>query len=157
MTLEELENTLPNGVHDAEIKSLSVDYEQRNHVLSVSVWVGDMDDAPERREAYKNARIEISGLLFLVMEPPDPSYPFKAGDLEIDGCDLSKNFDRKLLESLPNDAFFRSLWVSEWNTFIHIAGRAAQIRWNGEAVIYRRQRDLDHPRRHLAPGETVDS
>jgi hypothetical protein len=53
-----------------------------------------MDESPERREAYKNARIEISGLLFLVMEPPDPKYPFRTDRLRIDGCDMSKNLDR---------------------------------------------------------------
>jgi hypothetical protein len=138
MTLEELENALPNGLHDAEVQHSAVDYEQRKVTLQVAVWVGDMDDPPERREAYKKGRIEISGLLFLVMEPPDPRYPFKTSDLRIDGCDMSKNLDPELLKSLPGDAFFRSLWVNEWNAFIHIAARDAGIAWiNDDAVTYR--------------------
>src|SRR5437879_6449262 len=119
MTLEELENTLPNGLHDAEILRIAVDYAVRNLTLEVAVWVGDMGDAPERREAYKSGRIEISGLLFLVMEAPDPKYPFQSSDLRIDGCDMSKNLDTQLLQSLPAGAFLRSLWVNEWNAFIH--------------------------------------
>jgi hypothetical protein len=156
MTLEELENTLPNGLHDSEVKRISVDYEQRSLVLEIAVWVGSMDDAPERREAYKSARIEISGLLFVAMDLPDPNYPFKDGNLRINGCDMSKNLDKKLVDSLPPDAFFRSLWVSEWNAFIHIAARDAQIRWNDEAVVHRGRGEQDHPRRHIAPGEMVD-
>jgi hypothetical protein len=155
MTLEELENTLPNGLHDAEVKRIVVDYTERSVVLDVDVWVGDMRDAPARREAYRRGRIEISGLLFLVMEPPDKNYPFKEGDLRIDGCDLRKNLDKTLLESLPNEAFFRSLWVSEWNAFIHIAAGHAQVNWNSE-VVYRRLSEQGHPRRHIAPGQMIE-
>jgi len=156
MTLEELENTLPNGLHDAEVTGITINYEQRNLVLNIAVGVGDMGDTPEKREAYKNGLIEISGLLFLVMESPDPNYPLKTGSLKIDSCDLSKSFDRKLLDSLPTDAFFRSLWVSEWNAFIHIAATAAQIRWNDEAVVYRGPGEQGHPRKHWAPCEVID-
>ena len=84
MTLEELENTLPNGLHDAEVVRISVDYELRILALDVDVWVGDMDEAPEKREAYRKGLIEISGLLFLAMEPPDANYPFQNGNLRID-------------------------------------------------------------------------
>ncbi len=138
MTLEELENTLPNGLHDAEVERIEVDYQRRRVALDLAVWVGNMDDPPERREAYKKGRIEISGLLFLVMEPPDSRYPFKASDLRIDGCDMSKNLDPELLKALPGDAFVRSLWVNEWNAFMHIAARDAGIAWiNSDAVTYR--------------------
>ncbi len=150
MTLEELENTPPNGLHDAEVTRISVDYQQRSLELDVDVWVGDMGDAPEKREAYKRARIDISGLLFLVMEPPDPKYPFKTGEFTIDGCNLSKNLDSKLLDSIPTDAFFRSLWVNDWNAFIHIAAREAQLVWSDGPTIYRGRRE------HFASGETVD-
>jgi hypothetical protein len=157
MTLEELENTLPNGLHDAEVMRISVDYELRILALDLDVWVGDMDEAPEKREAYRKGLIEISGLLFLAMEPPDPNRPFQNGSLRIDGCDLSKNLDKKLLDSLPPEAFFRSLWVSEWNAFIHIAAREAHLKWADETVVYRNRREQAHPRRHIAPGETIGS
>ncbi|SRR6266567_3400913 len=138
MTLKELENTLPNGLHDAEVRSIAVDYVQHKVALDLTVWVGRMEDPPERREAYKEGRIEILGLLFLMMEPPDPKYPFTSSGLTIDGCDMSKNISSALLESLPSDSFFRSLWVNEWNGFIHIAAKSAAIVWANEgAITYR--------------------
>jgi len=72
MTLKELENTLPNGLHDAEVRSIAVDYVQHKVALDLTVWVGRMEDPPERREAYKEGRIEIFVLLFLMMEHQDP-------------------------------------------------------------------------------------
>lgn len=138
MNLEELENTLPNGLHDAEVQRITVDYRLRVVTLEVAVWVGQMDDPPERREAYKNGRVEISGLLFAVMEPPNPTYPFSNAQLTIDGCDMQKNLPSELVKSLPAGAFLRSLWVNEWNAFIHIAAKDAQISWLNEgAVTYR--------------------
>jgi hypothetical protein len=138
MTLEELENTLPNGLHDAEVKRITVDYAQRRVTFELAVWVGSIDESPERREAYKNGLVEVSGLLFLVMEPPDPKYPFTRSGITIDGCNMSKNINDELLKSLPPGSFFRSLWVSEWNTFIHIAANSARIVWmNDGAITYR--------------------
>jgi hypothetical protein len=139
MTLEDLENALPNGLHDAEVKRIAVDYESRKATLEVAVWIGDMNDPPEQREAYKDGRIDISGLLFLVMEPPDPKCPYKDSDLTVDGCDLSKSLSGELLKSLPPDSFVRSLWVNQWNAFIHIAAKDANIEWlNDGTITYRK-------------------
>ena len=54
-----------------------------------------MDDPPERREAYKEGPLEISGLLFLAIEPADASYPFQDNpELIVDGCDMTNVIDR---------------------------------------------------------------
>ena len=54
--------------------------------FALAVWVGDMDDPPERREAYKSGCLEITGLISLVMEPPDARYAFRiSSKLKIDG------------------------------------------------------------------------
>ena len=137
MTLEELEETLPNGLHDAEVKRIAADYELRTVTVELAVWVGDMNGPPKRRETPRDARIDISGLCFLVIEPPDPKYPFQHSGLKIDGCDRSKNLKQELLSALPADTFFRSLWVNEWNAFIHLAARDAKISWMEGAITYR--------------------
>ena len=86
MSLEELENTPPHGLHDAEVQRSAVDYEHRKVTFALAVWVGDMDDPPERREAYKSGRLEITGLISLVMEPPNARYAFRiSSKLKIDG------------------------------------------------------------------------
>ncbi|MGA2922141.1 MAG: hypothetical protein ABSE28_13600 [Candidatus Sulfotelmatobacter sp.] len=47
-----MKTTLPNGLHHAEVRRITVDYERRKVTLEVAVWVGDMDEPAERREAY---------------------------------------------------------------------------------------------------------
>jgi len=136
MTLAELERTLPNGLHDAELHSYAVDYAQQKLVLELTVWVGNIEDPIESCEAYRKGRIEISGLLFLAVEAPAANYPFgKSAPLTIDACDITKNLDAALLRSLPNDAFLRSIWINEWNAFMHVAARSAAIDWVGETLV----------------------
>jgi hypothetical protein len=85
MTLEELENTPPHGLHDAEVQRSAVAYEHRKVTCALAVWVGDMDDPPER-EAHKSGCLEITGLISLVMEPPDARYALRiSSKLKIDG------------------------------------------------------------------------
>ena len=61
-TLLEIEQSLPNGLHDAEVRKITADYEHLGATIDLAVWVGDKDDPPERREAYKEGQLEISGL-----------------------------------------------------------------------------------------------
>lgn len=130
MTIEDIEKSLPNGLHDSRLCRVSVDYQLCTLEAEVEIWTGKMDEAPEQRETYRRGRIEISGLIFMVMEPPDPKYPFlNSAHLTIDGCDQRQNLGAALLKSLPKKSFFRSFWVGEWNAFIHIAGTNANFFW----------------------------
>ncbi len=52
MTLDELNNTLPNGFHDAQVYSIELDYRAGIAKLHLSLWVGSMDDPQPEREAY---------------------------------------------------------------------------------------------------------
>jgi hypothetical protein len=152
-TLLEIEQSLPNGLHDAEVRKITADYEHLGATIDLAVWVGDMDDPPERTEAYKEGQSEISGLLFLAIAPLDASYPFQDNpELIVDGCDMTNVIDRKPLNSLPARAFVRSFFVKDWNSFIHIAAKEAAPIWkNDGAATYRGRRE------HFAPGETMTS
>ena len=85
MTLEGLEETSSNGFHDSEIRSILVDCVQRTATLELSVFVGDLNAPPEKREVYKEATLVVSGVLVSVLEPPRPDYPFsEARGLRVD-------------------------------------------------------------------------
>ena len=137
MTLKDLEDTLPNGLHDAEVRSIHVDYQRRRLTLDVDVWVGTMDDPPEQREAYKNGQLDISGLIFLVMEPPCAGYRVSS-EITIDSVDEEKSVSRELSRSVPAGAFCHSFFVFEWNTCMYFAGTNVEMIWkNNGAVTYR--------------------
>lgn len=136
MTFQELEDSLPNGLHDAEVHSISVNYVQRVLTIDLAVWVGNMNQSPEVRETYREASIRLSGLYFFVAEAPDPKYPFaEAEGLRIDGCDRRERLSEQLVGMLPSDLFLRSVWVNEWNAFMHIAAREASFEWRADAAV----------------------
>ena len=137
MTIAEIEESLANGLHYAEVYRIEVGYEHRTTTLNLAVWMGDFDGPRERREAYKNAELQISDFLFLVMKAPNVDYAFRgSGKLTIDGCDMRKNLDSQLTQSLLPEAFFRSFFVGEWNASIHLARTDAELGWEDEEAVY---------------------
>ncbi len=145
MTFEELSNSLPNGLHDAELERLEIDYAQRLLTISAEIWVGSMNDPPTTREAYRKAKITLSGLCFCVIESPDPAYPYQQvaptvddfAPLKLDAEQVARSsvtIPKTLLASLPPGAFVHSLFVSDWNSFVHFAASDAQLEWVAAAT-----------------------
>jgi hypothetical protein len=89
MTLEELADTLPNGFHDAQVSSVSIDYVEREARLNIDLWVGVPSEDEELREAYREGELKLSGLLYWVIEPPDANYLYgKSKQLRVDAGSL---------------------------------------------------------------------
>ena len=158
MTLKELENTLPSGFHDSALKSFAVDYERRTVRLDISLSVGDPDGPREQRDDYRGAQIEVSGLVFFVVDPPDAGYDFGSrGEVWIkDGyetrsiLEFTKTIDKKLLDAVPPGAFLHSFFVNDWNSYMHICASDCSIKWFGVAERHQGRRQ------HFHPGEIVD-
>jgi hypothetical protein len=160
MTLAELEKTLPSGFHDSALKSLSIDYERRTIRLELSLCVGDPHGPREQRDDVRDALIDISGVVFFGIDPPSPSAGFDfnlPGEISIVSSRETRSIpgptrtvDAKLLDRIPADAFAHSLFVINWNSYMHIAARGCTIKWLGVAEHY------EGPRQHFYPGETID-
>lgn len=127
MTLAELEATLPNGLHDSECAELRIDFAARTARMSLSVWVGE-DDEPEAR---RSGVLELTGLQFLSIDPPENGYPFNsAKPLWLSECvDPPKSI--QLPAPLEKTAFVASFFVNEWNAFIHVSALSASLTWQG--------------------------
>lgn len=67
MTLEELENTLPWGLHDAYVEHLAIDWVECIATLRVRVMITESQDMDQR------AAIELRGLSYCAIEAPDPA------------------------------------------------------------------------------------
>lgn len=126
MNLAQLAESLPNGLHDAELLRCTVDYVARTAVLDLEIWIA-AEASP--RELYRPARITLKNLDYFVIERPDPTYPARvSGPVTID---LSVS-DKPLLANCEEGSAFR-LFVSEWNAFVHAAASEAHLEWNGPA------------------------
>ncbi len=134
MTLEEIEKSLPNGLHDAKVSNLNIDYVKRVVKFKLDIWTGDLSSKKtEVREAYGKACLTLSNFLYCVIEPPDPSYPYidpkplcvGTGSIQTDIIPAAKI----LPENLPDGAFSHWFFVNNWNAFIFVAATNAQLEW----------------------------
>jgi hypothetical protein len=137
MTFEEVERKLPNGFHDAKIRSISADFINRSITLGMDLHAGTpADPDPER---YRPGTLSIASLCLFFIEPPDPRYPFvsKGSPLNVDGDSVkvgqSPQVDR-LLPILPANVSVYRFFLEEWNSFLYLGGDSVLFSWDaGEA------------------------
>ena len=131
MTLKEVEQSLPNGFHDAEIEKLSLDYGSGTLSMSMKIWVGTMGTVDQ--EEYRSAEMRVNKLAWCSIQPPDPTYPFalNGNPLNVQGDDGLGHCEEltPLVRQLPVGVSFYRFFVEEWNSFICIAGSDVKLRW----------------------------
>ncbi len=133
MTLEILDNTLPQGLHDAQIRSCSRDFETATFTLFVRIVVG-LSLGNERRLEYRDGKITFHGVQYVVSEPPSAESTFRDA-----GCvwfEFSRTplgtISEDLNASLPSDILKYSLFVLEWHSNIHLAALDVSFVWSDQ-------------------------
>lgn len=139
MKLTEIENSVPNGFHDAFLESVYVDYRSRRALIKLRLCVGDPDAETEKgREAYREADLELLDIVYLVIEGPDPRSKYaETKGLWIDGGEAKPDSAPAMpvpVESLPRGAFAYWFFVRDWNSFIHVAAMDATLHWSSESA-----------------------
>ena len=102
--------------------------------LQFQISTGDPDSKdPVVRESMRSGQLNISGLLFLIIEPPDERYPYqKAEGLWIDEGEVVDRVPKnmpKLPKNLPPGAFVHWFFVTDWNSFIYLAATGTEFEW----------------------------
>ena len=136
MSFEDIERRLPNGFHDAQIKSIGLDLIGKRLTLGLDLHVG----APEHRdpERYAPAKLTIEGACLFVVEPPDPRYSFipNGEPLWVSGDSVqigqSPAIDR-LLPMFPEGTIYYRFFLNTWNSFLYVGGRTALLQWEDAA------------------------
>ncbi len=126
--------------HDVKISHIRVDYVKRVAELECIIPVGDWN-SPNRygiTEGEIKGSLFMTGLLYLVIEPPDANYPYEDSEgIEItsEGSATTEEFKTKyadhlsgLPQDLPEQAFLHWFYVAEWNTFIFVAATGIYFR-----------------------------
>jgi hypothetical protein len=127
-TIFEVADRLPNGLHDAEVDTIRIDYPHRTMELTLDVWIGRMDGPPSSREMYRRGVLKITGLGYCAMDLPDERYPF--------ANPKPLRIDLAAATAFRPDGFSFAcrLWVNEWNGFIHLSGQSAELVWQAEPI-----------------------
>jgi hypothetical protein len=130
MTLDEIEDQLPWGLHDALLLRLAVDWTRAELAFEARVMI------TERQDMDQLARIVVTGLVFCAIDAPiiDPAsgyIPTSATGLRIAmGPGPARGAS---LPDPPGGCFLNWIFVSDWNRFIHVCGREAELTWLEDA------------------------
>ena len=133
MTLQELDDSLPNGFHDAYFRSIAIDYERRTVTITSSILVGLPDEAPGMRDRMRDAVVVIEGLEFVSIEPPAERNDYKPGrPLWVDfvGRGTTGGSDGET----AGDCFVGEFYVHDWNSTIRLSGRNVRLVWVDEGA-----------------------
>ena len=128
MTLDEIAAQLPGVLHDAGLRSLTIDYASHEATFGLRIYVGDPDATTEAdRRAYRSVTLTISGLLWCVIECPESAYSATGDELWIDAGPIDNLKERPMVPAMPEGAFAWWIFVQQWNAFIYVAGRTPSI------------------------------
>jgi hypothetical protein len=138
MTLEELDQTLPNGLHDAQIKAMTHDYELANVRLDVQIVVGLPEEDVANRLRHRPGVIRFHQVLFCAVEAPENERILgHSGSIwfVFDRIKLGE-FPEKIAKALPPEALCYALYILDWESQIRIAAGAVSVSWSdsGEAI-----------------------
>jgi hypothetical protein len=130
MTLDELQHTLPNGLHDAELAGINLDFPAGKAALTVNVDIGDSraDDRLRDGDMYRAARIEFAGVQFLVIDPPAIETPYSSVSM-IDAGLGQPRTSPCVLPSIRKECFLCWIFVVRWNSFIRISAESVALEW----------------------------
>ena len=131
MTLEEIDNSLPQGLHDAQIRSFVRDMESASLKLLVKAVVGTTQENKYRLQ-YRDGEICFHNVQYFMSEFPEATSIFRDS-----GC-VNFSFDRTEAGAIPSaldkvlssEILKYSLFVLEWQACIHIAAQDVSFRWS---------------------------
>jgi len=139
--MDKLLGSLPNGLHDAELTALAVDYARAEVTASVVVDFSDPDD-PSSEGLARDARVVFTGVSSLVVDPPEmgPGDQTQAQitvnriDAETGQPETSPRPDLRA----PDSGFLCWIYLSSLNGFVRIGARDVRLEWTAPGQAYRR-------------------
>src|SRR5215204_3440485 len=96
MNLDELEADLPNGLHDALLRTFSSDAAEQRAEFILDIWIGDLhSQVISERERRSPARLELLGLAYLVIDAGNPQHVLtERSPVQLDTCGADGDLER---------------------------------------------------------------
>ena len=131
MTLEELDQILPNGLHDAQIRAMTHDFERAVVRMDVQILVGRPKEDVANRLRYRSGEILFHQVLFCAVEIPQNERILGVlGSIWfVFHRTKPEALPEKIARALPAEALCYSLYILEWESEIHIAAGEVSFSW----------------------------
>lgn len=128
MNMSDVEDSLPNGFHDAILISMCVDYSPKVLRLVLDVCIDDFET--DEIDRHRLGELTVSGLQYLAVEAPRDHA--NGSELLIDMGKIGEpNAPAHVVppEHLAKGSFCYWIFVSNWNSFIYFAALDASWTW----------------------------
>lgn len=131
MTLEQIDESLPNGLHDAQIQEVAMNYERARLILRVQVHVGLFSQPYPECERYRSGEITFQKVLFYSVELPQAGSSFQYPGTVWFSYERTPQgrLPAALAEAVPSQTHCYSLFIREWLSHIHVAASEVTFRW----------------------------
>ena len=137
-SLNQIDEQIPNGFHDAILQTVTLDFVSKTARLKLQMSVGEPEaESEEAREGYRGAVLTLEGLVYFVIDTPDlereKEFRTTRG-VSIDAGDAMNRDSPRApgpCGAVPEGAFAYWFFVHEWNCFTHVAARHASLEWEG--------------------------
>ena len=131
MTLSQLSDSLPNGLHDAKLFGINVCFMAGTAILDVAI-----DVSTEQMDGYfKDAEIRLTGLRAITLDAPGILGPM-ANALHVRDSNTNEDiFAAFSLVPLHLRHLYYSLHLAHpCNTYMNIAAESAEIDWKEDSL-----------------------
>ncbi len=126
MTIEELENMLPNGFHDSFLVAVTVDFASGTGCIELDV---DYDDPDPK--VFRRMKLRLKGLSLFIVDPPDVRNALSFDHrIWVRGYETDENILPNLASyrnNAPTGSFFYSFFLDKHNCYLHLAATDAAL------------------------------
>ena len=130
MTLRTLEDTLPNGFHDAKLGEVTFDFITRSARLKLKILISLPDIEAETGVLYREIGVQLTGLLGIHLRSEYMKHFEKSEDrwLQIQGFvpTAEELVDIRAMSGIPLELTY-GFFVHDWNQSIYLAAEAAAL------------------------------
>lgn len=142
MTLEEIDDELANGFHDAIIIESRHSYEDATVTFVVDILIELPKTASKDADRYRRAELHFTGVALCTIEVPDSDSAFPhPGGIWFKFKRLAEGvWSAGVTSRLNHDMLMYSLFVLDWHSNINIAATDVQFRWLDDEAEERPQR-----------------
>lgn len=135
MKLLEIDESLPHGFHDSNLRRIDFDCVEFKLTLHLDIWIGDTNSKSEDEQAlHRPAVLTVTGLRFLIIDPPKQLCR-QTGGLDIDAGPGQPSTSKIETNPLEDNVFLYWVFFSGWNSFMRLAGCDANLEWTGEPFV----------------------
>lgn len=131
MSLNDIEQSLPNGFHDSKINAIYRNLKTETVKLYLDILVGLPDDEPARQRGYRQGILTFEGVKIFISEEPSVESKFSdAGSLNFAISEGEvESVSQGIMKMINQECHIYTLFVQEWFSNLIVVADKIEFSW----------------------------